>query len=152
MTTYELLKTLHVLAAVVWVGGAVTLQLFAMRAQGSDDPMRLAGFAKDAEWVGTRVFIPASLLLVVLGVWMVIDSWSFGQTWILLGIGGYGFSFLVGSFFLGPESGRIGKMMDERGPADGEVMARIQRIFLVSRVEMFVLLFVVAVMVFKPGA
>jgi hypothetical protein len=59
---------------------------------------------------------------------------------------------LFGSLFLGPEAGRLGKLGQERGPSDPEVKARIARLFMVSRIDLAVIVFVIAVMVYKPGA
>jgi hypothetical protein len=42
--------------------------------------------------------------------------------------------------------------MDERGPDDAEVQRRLGRLFLVSRVELVLLISVVLVMTLKPGA
>ena len=153
MDLFETLKTLHVLAAVIWVGGAAAVQVFAIRTMSAADPARLAGFAKDTEWVGTRIFTPASLLVLALGIWMVVErpEIAFGDTWILLGLGGILFSALVGSLFLGPESGRIGKLMETESPDSPEVQRRLKRIFLISRIELTVLLLVVVDMVVRPG-
>jgi hypothetical protein len=72
-TGYDWLKTFHVFLAVVWVGGAVILNLLAVFALRSPLPGRKAEFAREAAWVGTRVFTPASLVLLGLGFWMVYD-------------------------------------------------------------------------------
>lgn len=153
MDLFETLKTLHVLAAVIWVGGAAAVQVFAIRTLAASEPQRIAAFAKDTEWVGTRIFTPASLLVLALGIWMVIDrpEIAFGDTWIILGLVGIIFSALVGSLFLGPESGRIGKLIEGEGADSPEVQRRLRRIFLVSRVELVILLLIVVNMVVRPG-
>jgi hypothetical protein len=51
----------------------------------------------------------------------------------------------------GPESGRIGKLGEERGPTDPEVQRRIGRILVISRIEFVLLVLIVLVMVLKPG-
>src|SRR5919199_4763417 len=128
VTTYAAVKAIHVLAAVIWVGGAAMVQLYALRALASDDPVRLATFAKDTESLGLRTFTPASLVLVLAGGYLVHDAgWGWSTTWVLLGILVWIASFLVGIAFLGPESGRIGRLIEERGPEAGEVQARIKR-------------------------
>ena len=153
MDVFELLKTFHVLAAVIWVGGAAATQIFAIKATRTADGSRMATFASDAEWVGMRVFLPASLLVLALGIAMVIDrpEIAFGDLWIILGLSGILFSALVGSVFLGPESGRIGKIIEAEGPDSPEAARRLKRIFLVSRIELVVLLLVVVDMVVRPG-
>ena len=54
--------------------------------------------------------------------------------------------------FLGPESGRIGKLIDAHGPEHAEVGARIRRILMISRIELLLPIAVVFDMVVKPFA
>ena len=61
-------------------------------------------------------------------------------------------SFLAGIGFLGPESGRIGKAIDQQGPDAQEVRLRIERLLLFSRVELVLIALAAADMVLKPGA
>jgi uncharacterized membrane protein len=153
MSSYELLLFVHVLTAVVWVGGALSLQVLAIRAERSADGGRVANFATEAEWVGSRVFLPSSIVLLLAGIGLTLEGdWGFTTPWVLLGLIAYGLSALTGSLFLGPESGRIGKMIADVGPQDPDVLARIKRIFLVSRIELVVLLFIVFDMTVKPGS
>jgi uncharacterized membrane protein len=153
ITLYLTLKSLHVLAAITWVGGAIMTQAFAIRTLRSGDPERMATFASDVEFIGQRMFTTASLVLLLLGVWMVIiGPWSFGMAWILFALIVFGGSFALGAGFIGPESGRIGKLMEAQGPSSPEVQRRIRRIFLVSRIELLFLVLVVFDMVVKPGA
>jgi uncharacterized membrane protein len=150
MTLYEFLLFVHVLAAVIWVGGNISLHFIAHRAISSGDPTRMAAFAKDAEWIGTRLYVPAALVLVGAGVWMVLDAeLGFGRGWIMAGIGGLTFSLLLGMLFNGPESKRLGALIDERGATDPEVERRIRRLVGSGRVELVVLLTVVFFMTTK---
>ena len=152
MNRYEWLLFFHIAAAIVWLGGGVAIQVLAIRANRTDDPARMTTIAHEAEWFGTRIFLPSSLLVLVLGIILTIDGpWDFGQTWIILALIGYGLSFLTGAAFLGPESGRIGKLLAAEGPDSPAVRARIQRIFLVSRIELVLLYLIVLDMVVKPG-
>jgi Predicted integral membrane protein (DUF2269) len=108
MDLYELLLAIHILAAVIWVGGATSLQVLAIRATGSGDPVRMATFAGEAEWVGMRVFVPASIVVLLAGIALVLEgSWGFDQLWILIGLAGIAFSIVTGAGFIGPESGRL---------------------------------------------
>ncbi len=87
ITLYLTLKALHVLAGITWVGGAIATQAFAIRIVRSGDPAKPASFARDVEFVGTRLFTSASLALLALGIWMVIiGPWRFTQTWILFAL------------------------------------------------------------------
>ena len=136
---YQTWKALHVLMAIVWIGGALMIQLFAFRILGESDPRRIAAFTKDVEHVAMRTFIPSSLLLVVLGfVLMHQASWAW-TFWPLFAVVVWLLSFLSGALFLGPESGRISKLIEERGGVDAAIQARIERLLFHSRVELVLL-------------
>lgn len=152
MTYYEFLVFLHVLAAIVWVGGAAALQVQGLRAQTARDPLRLATVAGEAEWIGSRVFMPASLVVILTGVLGVVEAdFDWGSGWISTGFGVWILSFLVGMGFLGPESGRIRRLIASEGPEGPAVQARIRRVLVVSRVELVLFVIVVWAMVAKPG-
>ncbi len=68
VTGYGILKTLHVLGAVVWVGGAAALNLLGQRVLSQRDEAAQGDFADDVEWVANRLFIPASVVLIITGV------------------------------------------------------------------------------------
>ena len=150
---YDWFLALHILAAVIWVGGAATQQVFAIQAQRSNDPQRMANFAADSEWIGTHIYLPSSLVLLGAGITLVIiGHWGFTTLWVVLGILGFLFSVVTGAAFLGPESKRLKALIEERGPTDTQVAERIKRIFLISRIENIVLLLVVIDMAVKPGS
>ncbi len=153
MTLYEFLVFVHVLMVVVWVGGNVAIQVLAVRATHAKDPVRLAGFSADAEWIGLRVFMPASIVLLIFGIWAAIEGdWDFGQAWIAIGFAAFLFSFFLGMAFLGPESGRIKTLVEERGLDHPEVTRRTGRILLFSRLELLILVIAIWAMVTKAGA
>ena len=51
---------------------------------------------------------------------------------------------------LGPQAKRVGKLLETKGADAPETQAAIQRILLIARVDMGVLLLIVADMVLKP--
>ena len=153
MSWYEFLLFVHVAAAVIWVGGATVVQLFALRAMKASDPMRMAEFAGDAEAIGNRVFVPAALVALVSGLWMVIDSdfLGFGDDWIVIGLLLFAATFLTGALFFGPESGRIRQVLAAEGPTSPEAQRRIQRLLAFSRADLMALFLLVFDMSVKPS-
>jgi uncharacterized membrane protein len=150
---YKWLLAFHILFAVVWVGSNTAIQIFVIRAKraGGD---RIAYLASEIEWYGTRILIPSSLILVVLGFILLHESsgaYDLGQGWVTFGFVVWLLSFIAGAGYLGPESGRLGKLVDERGPEDAEYQRRLGRIFVVSRIELVLLILVVLDMTVKPG-
>jgi uncharacterized membrane protein len=151
MTWYTFFKSLHVVAAALWVGGAFIMQAYAFRILRSNDARRTADFAKDTEVVSMRVFIPTTWILLLAAIGMMINlDLSWGQNWVVLGLISWALSFAVGAGFLGPESGRISKIVESEGPESPAAQARISRILLVSRLELVILLTVIVNMVVKP--
>jgi uncharacterized membrane protein len=151
MNRYELLLFLHVTAAIVWLGSAFFLQALIFRAERISDHAMKKSLGDSAEWLARRIFIPASLLVLLFGVLLVLDSpLQFDDLWILIGLGGFLFSFLVGIGLIEPEGKRIGQTIARVGPDHPEVAHRIRKINLISRVELVILYLVVADMVVKP--
>ena len=151
ITLYEWLLFLHITSVAIWIGGSMMLQVLYLRIRRTT-PDRVMDFFGDVEIVGNRLFVPNSLILVALGFWLAAEgSWEIGETWIYLALGVFVASFLTGAGFLGPESGRIGKLAEERGAADSEVQSRIARFLMISRIELLFLILVILDMVIKPG-
>ena len=151
MTTYEWLLFAHLLFVVAWVGTDIGIQVLSFRVLGAGGQRRV-DFLADIEWLGTRLLIPAALAVVAFGLLLVNElGYDLGQTWLILGLAGFLFSAIVGSAFLGPESGRVAALAGEKGPEAPEVEARSRRLLLVSRIELVILIGVILDMVAKPG-
>ena len=148
-TLDDWLVAIHILCAVIWVGGAFITQMHVIRADHGG-AVSLAAFAKDSEFVGFRVFLPASLILLGTGIWLVSRDVFELQFWNTYGLVVIGLSIVTGAGYLGPESGRLGELMTERGEEDPEVKRRLGRLFVVSRIELVLLISVVLVMTLKP--
>lgn len=61
-------------------------------------------------------------------------------------------SFLVGLLFLGPETGRLGALIEASGAGDPEYKRRLARVLNASRDELLLLVGVVFLMVTKVDA
>ena len=152
MTLYELLLFVHVLAAALWVGGVIMLKIQSDRVLRAD-PNRAAELAIETERVGTGVIMPASIVLLVAGIWMVFEGdWGFRPLWVKLGLAIYVISAVAGAVFLGPHYKRIGELRAERGPDDPEVGERLRRISALSWIDVGLLVAAVFVMTVKPGS
>ena len=148
---YAFFKVVHVLGAVVWVGGGVLLTILALRAERSSDRREMATIARQAAFVGQHIFAPVGLLVFLMGIGMMVNGdLDWGQSWVTIGLLGYVISFLTGLLVLGPQAKRIGQLMEDKGPDAAETQAAIQRLLVLARIDIGVLLLVVADMVLKP--
>lgn len=149
---YQLLLYVHILSAVVWVGGSVYVQLLALRVTRSDDPNELPRLGRHIEAIGTFAFMPAALLILVSGAVMTLQAWRFEQLWIAVSIGLWVLSAVAGALYLAPRSKRVAELFEAEGPASSEGRALTGRLFLVSRLELVSFVVIIGLMVFKPGA
>jgi uncharacterized membrane protein len=152
VSLYDLLKFIHVLAAASWVGGAAVGIVQGAWVRRKNDPNDFSSFIDFQAYLGTRYFAPLAIVVVAAGVGMVLDSpaWDFTDTWIIIGIALYLVSVLTGSLYLGPQSEKIKEGLAS-GPPDTALQARINNVVLATRIDMVVLIAVVADMVIKPG-
>jgi len=154
MTLYETLVWLHVTFSTLWVGGAVLLTVLATVAQLSNDAGRVASAVATTEVFGGRYFGPLGLLVVLLGVGLVIEGpWSFGDAWISASMGLVIVSILIGAVFVSRATVRATEALAAgAGSLTTEARAAVNRIVLVSWVDVAVLLVVIFLMTTKPGA
>ena len=102
---------------------------------------------------GNQVSTAGMAIAVIVTVILLIHegSWDY-KFFIVFALVVWIASFLSGIAFLGPQSGKLGKDVEQYGPDSPQAMARLQKIFLVSRVELVFLLLVVLDMALKPGS
>jgi uncharacterized membrane protein len=150
-TLYDWLLFLHLVAAMVWVGGVATLSALATYILRRGEREAIARFVGSLRVIGPLVLAPAPLALVGFGIWLVIDSdaWEFGQTWIWLGLALFAAAFVVGAAF--QSRAAIGA---ERAAAEGddaEAARQLGRWSWGSRLILVLLAVATWDMVFKPG-
>ena len=150
---YSLFKAVHVLGAVIWVGGGVSIMIHAIRGQRAYKPEDIVTVAKQAAFMGEKVFAPVGLITFLMGIAMMINtSWGWGHFWIVVGLIGYASTFIVGIGILSPLAKKIDESAEKNGPTHPETIALIERILLIARFDVAVLLLVVLDMVTKPFA
>ena len=110
----------HVTFVVIWVGGNCALQILGTRISNERQPEKMRDMAGHFEFIGTRVFTPCSLLVLVTGVWLVLISdgeWAFSQLWVWSSLVLFAVSFGLGAFYLGPSLAKAKKRWTDEGPS-----------------------------------
>ena len=150
---YSLFKAVHVLGAVIWVGGGVSIMIHAIRGQRAHKPEDIVTVAKQAAFMGEKVFAPVGLITFLMGIAMMINtSWGWGHFWIVVGLIGYASTFIVGIAILSPLAKKIDESAEKNGPTHPETIALIERLMLIARFDVAILMLVVLDMVTKPFA
>ena len=151
MSWYELWRFLHVTAAIVWIGGAATIQVFGILTKRAADPAKTAFFAQNVSWTVLRVFLPASLVVFVAGVGLTEEgNWDWGEPFIVFGLVFWALVSVVAFGFLARALGRAGAQLASQGPSPALAL-RIRNLVWLSRVLVVVLLAIVFMMVVKIG-
>lgn len=152
--SYEVLLAGHIVAAVLWVGGAVAMILLALRITRAHAGTQMADFAANIEWLGKFYFTPLSLITLLFGILLVrrMDSVTVSDFFVQYGLTAIVITIAVGAGFLGPQSGRLSKLIAAKGAEAPEAQALLGRILMVARLDGLMLLSVVAVMALKPFA
>lgn len=150
--SYQLIKALHVVAIVIWVGGDITLTTLGIVFERRRDGEALAQLGKLGAWIGVKVYTPTLFAVLGLGIALVEKSgvpWDI--FWIDFALVGWAIAATVGVTFVGPELGRIDKAAQQFGPESEEVGRRVKRLFAIFRFDTALLILIVIVMVAKPS-
>jgi uncharacterized membrane protein len=150
-STFQVYKMVHVVAAVIWVGGGATLVVLALLTERENDPRALASLGHKVEFIATRIYVPASLVVLLFGILMMVKvHFDWGQFWVVAGLVGFAVSFLTGVAFLSPQTKKLNSLAEEKGVEAPETQAALRTLLLVARFDVAVLLLIVADMTAKP--
>ena len=75
---YDWLLFLHVLAAMVWLGGGIMLAVIAARVLRDPDPSAVGRFTGSLRVLGPLVLAPATVAVLGLGIGLVVESRCLG--------------------------------------------------------------------------
>jgi hypothetical protein len=147
------LHLVHVLGAVIWIGGGLMLSLVGARIRASNDPRLIGVFARMLSYTGLRVFMPAVLVVLVSGVWLVLirSAQLFTQLWVLLAIAAFIAAFLVGAVYLSRIAIRLERLAGSDSLDIGTARDLLGRWLGGYYVVLAILLFALWDMVFKPA-
>lgn len=145
VTTLTVLKSIHVLSAAFWVGGALTLNVAVVLAGRSEGPEPRIATLRLTRFMGLWVFTPVAVLVLGTGIWLAAEYYDLGDLWISLGIAGWLVAVAVLLAYIVP---RAGSMLDalERGDAPAP-----NRVPLAARFNLVLLSGIVVIMVIRPG-
>jgi uncharacterized membrane protein len=148
---YDWLLFGHILAAMVWVGGGVTLAALAAATLRGDDAQGVARFVRSLRVIGPAVLAPSTIAVLGLGVWLVLDSaaWDFGQTWVLLALALFAVAFVVGTGHQSRAAINAQRAIDRDDHA--EARRQLVRWTLGYALVVALLVLIAWDMVFKPG-
>ena len=148
---FDAFQTVHVTFVVIWIGGGAALTILGIVAETRSDGAQLAAIARQAAFLGQRVFAPSAIIVVVMGAAMVEHAHiGYGHFWVVFGLFGFLTTFVLGVAVLTPMSAKVSAIITDKGPDAPESRAAIARILLIARADVAMLLLVIVDMVTKP--
>jgi uncharacterized membrane protein len=148
---YGLLKVLHVLSVVIWIGGVAALWTMALRLARAGNRTVVAAILPGVTRYGQRVAGPASIVVLITGISMAIIG-HVGQTlWVQLGMAGILLHFILGATLVRRTWTQLGRLASESAD-DTRFSAMARRATTVSWIYLLLMAAVITVMVFKPGS
>jgi hypothetical protein len=150
MTTREILLAVHVIAAVIWIGGGVALNMIGVRLINAN-PELLRPMLKTFDWVVNRTILPASLVVLIFGILLVLEGgYNFEDTFVVVGILGAVSTIVIGAGFLSPRMRKQEQIWEEHGDPSEIASQALSRTMLIARIDLVILFVVIGTMVAKP--
>ena len=112
---YTVIKFVHVLAAIAWVGGAIMLDMLISQARRSGSQSDVLMLLAKTERYGKTFFSPSAVLVLVAGIVMASIGGIMAAPWVSFGFLGVFISAGLGMGYLSPKSRQLRQMIEARG-------------------------------------
>jgi hypothetical protein len=148
MELHEVMLVIHIAAAGTWLGTNI-LQAVVPGLAGGQGAEVAAGWYRVTAEFGKRVYMPASILILVTGVVLVLqdDSLSFGSLFVTIGFVMIVLGVLLGIFVFTPGSEKAAEAIESGDPS--RIKAATSRIAVFGTIDTLLLLFTMTVMVLR---
>jgi uncharacterized membrane protein len=149
MDLYSLLKLVHIVGAILWVGGATIMTILVLLIDRRNDDRETMAAVTHLGLLGNRVFLPLSLLVILSGLILAwLGSWGFAAWTVLAFVAVVGTSGLGGAV-LGPTLERSIALWKEG--RESEAIALCRRVLRLVKLDLAAQFAIIALMVLKPG-
>jgi uncharacterized membrane protein len=151
LNAYGVLKFLHVLAVIVWVGGVTGLSLVTWQLRTERNRDVLSALLRQATSYGQRIAGPASFIVLLTGPMMVgMAHIGFGTFWVLWGFAGLTAHFWIGATALRRRTSALLRLASAGPGDDAAIVAGARRLWSAQLIYLAIMAAVVAAMVLKP--
>ncbi len=98
------------------------------QAERQDDGEALVAIARQAAFVGERIFAPSGIVVVVMGVAMIENGGlGYNHFWVVFGLLGFLSTFVTGVGVLAPMSKKVAAIVEAHGAHSPESRPRSRR-------------------------
>jgi uncharacterized membrane protein len=148
---YGVLKFLHVLSAIAWIGGVVALTVLTRRIARERNREILSAWLRQATSYGQMIAGPASGIVLLTGAAMVgIAKLGFGTFWVVWGFTGIVLHILLGAVLVRKRTMELAQIASSNNGDDNSLLQAGRKLWIVQLIYVTLMASVVASMVFKP--
>lgn len=151
MSSYELLLFVHVFAVAAWFGAALLSLILLELASRAGETQWLVKFGEFDDTLAKVLFIPAALITLAGGMFLVFDGpWSFTDDgWVIAGLVLFALIFALGVGLIVPTGQRLAAAANSDAPATA-MQAPLRRLRILSWVDVALLAVAIFFMTVKP--
>ena len=145
----------HIVGAIVWIGGAIMFNVLSGRMRKAGNADQITHIVEESVWLVKSFYTPAALWVLVSGVVLVLTSkgaYQFQDIFVAVGIVVVIGSAITGGAYYGKEAEAIVQGAKSKGIGDPDIKKRLDRIRMVSWLEIAALLLVELLMVYRTGS
>ena len=151
ITIYTLFKFLHIIGAIIWIGGVITVTIISARIAREQNGTVLSAMARQSHFYSTAVIGPAAGLTLIAGIVMIATSGLSMQLWVIWGLAALIVSVALGMTLLRRAGEELTEVAAAAKPSNPHLSALQQRLATLNIINVLVLLSAVWAMVFKPS-
>jgi uncharacterized membrane protein len=150
-TIENLFHFLHQLAAIIWLGGILAVNVLQVRIGRGNDRAAQASLLRQSDLYGRAVIAPAAVVVLLTGLVLVLqDDISFSEFWVVWGLTAVFLSLALGATLIRATNAELRRLATAT-TADNPRWPRLQRrAATLYGINLLLLLSVVWAMVFKP--
>ena len=143
----------HIVGAILWIGGAVMFNILTARLRKAGDAGQVAQLMQESEWLGKTFYPAVATWVLATGVTMVLTTgYEFKDLFVAVGIAVVIASGALGGVYYAKETQAIVEGARANGLEHPDVRQRLDRIRLISWLEIAALLLVELLMVYRAGS
>ena len=151
LTLFSVFKFLHIVAAMIWVGGVITLTILDARLASTRNGAAMAAFASVGGFLGQRVFGSAAGVALLAGIATALNAgFPMRSVWIIWGFLVIVLSIGLSAAMIRPTAQRIGSLAATPDSDRAQIAALQRRLSLLTALNILLLLSAVWVMIAKP--
>ena len=151
LTVFSVLKFLHIVAAMTWVGGVITMTIVSIRLASTRNGAAMAALSSVGGFLGQRVFGPAAAVTLLAGLATALNAgFPMRSLWIIWGFLVIVLSFGMTATLTRSTTRRIGVLMAAPNSDGAQIAALRSRLWMLTALNILLLLSAVWAMVSKP--